>query len=184
VTERGIIFSGESVRAILEGRKTQTRRVVDPKLYVEYNDGEAHVDQSEDHFGEAAMEYARCPYGSPGTKLWVRETWSPDPCYENEQRVCYRATAADESCIRWKSPLFMPRWASRITLEVTEVSVQRLQDISEEDARAEGIPAWTSPEQAFSPRVRFHELWDSINGKKAPWASNPWCWAVSFRKVG
>jgi hypothetical protein len=185
VKERGIIFSAPMVRALLEGRKTQTRRVIP--------DGGRCLDLDDDaedryHAGTWGEE----KYGHPGERLWVRETWAPDPVYEDERRVCYRATAADESCIRWKPSIFMPRWASRITLEVTEVRVQRLQDISEEDARAEGVAEGRIPADGQDDgrcvlhptrRRAFEVGWDSINGDRAPWASNPWVWAISFRRL-
>jgi len=209
VKERPILFSGPMIRALLAGTKTQTRRVLreQPMLFV---GGEGVTDEGGtpvprqpaiiNLYGNVKVQ--SCPYGAPGDRLWVRETWVPDPVYENEQRVCYRATAADEACDKWKSPLFMPRWASRITLEVTNVRVQRLQDISEEDASSEGVATGeqvsarlvvtgldgkTTTSKGtvvdFTHRGAFCRLWDSINGDRAPWASNPWVWAISFRRV-
>jgi len=122
---------------------------------------------------------SRCPYGQPGHKLWVREThmdlgacylYRADPGAETE-----RALVAPGQ--RWKPAIHMPRAASRITLEVTGVRVERVASISESDAIAEGIDV-TDGEQ---PSVTFARLWDSINGQRAPWQSNPWVWVVAFR---
>jgi hypothetical protein len=128
----------------------------------------------------------KCPYGLPGDRLWVRETWGPritngepDP---RQQYVKYRADDVDDSPCdendwhewedRWRPSIHMPRWASRITLEVTGVRIERLQDISEADARAEGVV----------DTLAFEELWDSINGSGA-WDANPWCWCISFKPL-
>jgi hypothetical protein len=155
---------------------------------------------------------ARCPFGRPGETLWCRETWALEDCGDDGLRLIWKAdraavwVRADGSRIgviywlpsdyapgRWRPSIHMPRWASRLTLEVTEVRVQRLQEISEEDATAEGIPSdaagWARlgilppvpVEKDGTARSAFRWLWDSINGERASWASNPWVWAVSFR---
>lgn len=138
-----------------------------------------------------------CPYGKPGDRLWVRETWLPR---NNGTRFFYRADldpveAAGISGMYsdkgWRPSIFMPRWASRITLEIVSVRVERLQDISEEDAKAEGVTGgyqgWNIPEdrhQWHHPhRASYSALWDSINGKKHPWESNPFCWVIEFRRI-
>lgn len=176
--ERPILFNGEMVRAILAGRKTQTRRAVKPQPVEGCWMGGPRNGVWDERTGMAWFGQTwRCPCGVSGDCLWVRETWCSDPEPSQPERVCYRATAGDESFIRWKPAIHMPRWASRITLEIAEVRVQRLQDISEEDARAEGV------ENVYCARDCFADLWDSINGKRAPWSSNPWVWAISFRKV-
>lgn len=173
--ERGIIFTGESVRAILAGRKIQTRRVIK-------DDWWRCLDPDDEE--DRAKAVAQCQYGALGDRLWVKEVWavpgtarrSDDPVHAG-MNVVYRAKAYS-----WRSPIHMPRWASRITLEVTEVRVQRLQDISEEDAQAEGFPI---PGQLMT-RLSvgyFRHAWDAINGKRAPWASNPWVFAVTFRRL-
>lgn len=192
--ERPILFSGPMVRALLEGRKTQTRRSLRPE----------HVgrlladDQSSGH------EF--CPYGQPGDRLWVRETWAPARNGDTGKVVAiYRADwtangspegpSYDATWKGWKPSIHMSRWASRLTLEVTEVRVQRLQEISEEDARSEGVgeslvSGFTDAEAtAFlgalvdgGPVQGFRVLWDSINGPTA-WNANPWVWAVSFGVV-
>jgi hypothetical protein len=163
--ERPIMFGPAMVCAILAGAKTQTRRLV-----------KMHADGS---------SYNRCRYGSPGELLWVRETWTnlARPGY---QRVpVYRADGPEgdqlPEGVHWKPSLLMPRWASRIDLEVTGVRVERLQDISAADAAAEGCV----PRQMDygDPRAAFEGLWDAINGKRAPWASNPWVWVIAFRRL-
>ena len=174
--EHPILFSGPMVRAILEGRKTQTRRVM--KLNM---DGGVYSEP-------------RCPDGVPGDRLWVRETWADVRWMQEPEHfpngVSYRADCSADSLklaehygVRWKPSIHMPRWASRITLEVTEVRAQRLQDITEEDARAEGVNCAVGGFITTNPVNAFHGLWDYINGKRAPWDSNPWVWAVTFRRV-
>ena len=151
-------------------------------------------DNNDPYFGPYWKDYAvggatgedtkvHCTYGYPGDRLWVRETWAP----EREGTGCpddtgtlYRATDPgwdDENTgLRWRPSIFMPRTASRILLEITHVRVQRLQDISEDDARAEGC------EPFAYPRDRFHGLWDTIHGSGA-WHANPWVWALTFRRI-
>lgn len=147
------------------------------------------------------------PLGQIGDRLWVRETWgSADHYYQDHENDAPSvvAYAADQSAIqfhaktprpipswdiaqwnwdqmKWKPSIFMPRWASRITLEVVDVRVERLRDITNDDARLEGVSA--PPKQQATHVDQFAELWDSINGKRAPWASNPYVWRVEFRKV-
>jgi hypothetical protein len=217
MTERPIIFTGESVRAILDGRKTQTRRVVrdDPNAariwWTEVHEmvpgGGFYVGWVRDS-GAPLLLPVCCPYGVPGDRLWVREAWALPPRYDPIRHgdlksppsigpVCFAADYSGRSAWEdqrgWRSPMFMPRWASRLTLEVTEVRVQRLQDITEEDARAEGVVEqasaacvqWSLDSLHWhgSPRLAFWKGWDSINGKRAPWASNPWVWAISFKRA-
>lgn len=185
--ERGILMSGPMVRAILEGRKTQTRRAIKAEI------------------GVANGEWLKCQYGKPGDRLWVRETWAPcigGPC-EPSNPVLYRADQFEHyDELRWRPSIFMPRWASRITLEITGVRVERLQDLSESDALAEGIYAaksgrlggtkevetWDGRNFFYHPdthaaRFDYSSLWDSINGKKHPWASNPWVWVIEFTRI-
>lgn len=210
MSERPILFSGAMVRAILAGRKAQTRRVIRP--------------QPPHGVGRYPSDSAlRCPYGEPGDLLWIRETWAPlgDKLTKviGRPRV-FRADAdlvrddsgdrvgwwlgetfleGSERPFRWRPSLKMPRWASRITLEVTEVRVQRLQEITEEDAIAEGIEeldgeidevalcaqAASMGACAEDARAWFATLWQQINGKRpgCSWGDNPWVWAVSFRRV-
>jgi hypothetical protein len=161
------------VRAILESRKTQTRRVVRNPARL-------------DGLMLSGEESAWCPYGQPGDRLWVRETtW---------RNGGYVATDKSNIAHEGKCPsIFMPRWVSRINLKLTDVRVERLQDISEADAIAEGIQGDGimyydySPEgtglPTQTPRSSYCGLWDSINGKRFPWASNPWVWVLTFRRI-
>lgn len=184
--ERPILFSGAMVRAILNGRKNQTRRVVRPD-------------------GDPTDSALRCPYGAPGDRLWVRETWAVGrvfdrtrpaeiPTVERDVPVWWRADGfAEESDNRgrWRPSIHMPRWASRITLDIVSVRVERLQAITEADAFAEGVEAnpyvmcdgTTDEAMSISARDNFRALWDSINGKRlgCSWGANPWVWVVEFR---
>jgi len=214
-----ILFSGQMVRAILEGRKTQTRRVVkglpEHAFEIGYWDqmGAPHRAKSGLYWHQPAEQGTSfstkmmpCPYGQPGDRLWVRETWWHQKGLYLEQAGFEGGTIgrledgnggrfnsnkdfipANHGKLWRKRPsIHMPRWASRITLEVTEVRVQRLQEISGNDAEAEGISfdGNASPE-SYDPRDQFQNLWDSINGKRpgCAWKDNPWIWAVSFKKV-
>jgi hypothetical protein len=179
--ERPILFSAPMVRALLDGSKTQTRRVA--KLT-----DAAHVKEPRGHRrwhpGDPAASLA-CPYGQPGDRLWVRETWI-DASSALHSCVIYRADGNDQACGQpWKPSIFMPRWASRITLEITAVRCERLQDISEADAMADGAP-WTPctyEHPDWTPyRLGYCKLWESINGPDS-WSANPWVWVIEFKKV-
>lgn len=205
MTERPIIFSAPMVRAILDGRKTQTRRVF--KLprgcsWYEGHGGEA-AGMIQDDTGPAwwHVEEQGCPYGAPGNRLWVRETWMPDAprdgtwpdtsfygckgsplsmipdAYRKPEHCLFRSTWSGHELIGWKPSIHMPRWASRITLEITDVRVERLHDISEADAIAEA-----APKHFLSPRDNFCALWQQINGDGS-WDANPWVWCISFRRI-
>lgn len=184
--ERPIIMTAESVRAILAGRKTQTRRVVRPQpTYGAVRHAGTWMYALPD--GASPAGPLRNPYGEAGDRLWVRETWMCDE-YGRRHRsagmVRYRADA--ESMGAWRSPRFMPRWASRIALRVTGVRVERLWDITEADALAEGVepdPLGRWYGSGYNTAVYAYEAeWDRINGKRAPWASNCWVWAIEFTK--
>ena len=199
--ERPILFSAPMVRAILDGTKTQTRRLVRNETKacaacfaeaVPHNqgDGGAGVFGSDPYLRVAACDHEdhaggriRCPQGVPGDRLWVRETWA------RFWNVChYRATydAADISDRTWKPSIHMLRSDSRIDLAVTAVRVERLQDITEDDARAEGVcptPFCELLPPGNEHREKFVSLWDSINGERAPWSINPWVWVVGFERV-
>lgn len=209
--ERPILFSGPMVRAILEGRKTQTRRLVrGVEAMADTYDGPAFTETGwRWKFGAAhPFTYVACPYGQAGDRLWVRETWTivPRTAYahsegvqqtlrpnDNHDAAIYKAEWTRSSPGGWRSPRFMPRWASRLTLEVVGVRVERLQDISEDDAIAEGMQALPGvlsrplgskgPHLPHTARDAFKGLWDDINGKRAPWSSNPWVWVVEFRRL-
>lgn len=212
--ERPILFSGPMVRAILEGRKTQTRRVVKPtqsepkvaplRMEPWVIDGEQQEDDNgapawagfhPEYPGEA--KWFTCPYGQPGERLWVRETWQ-----ESKRIVDLPATlvhySADDVEV-WKDgivlpfswanqtkkrpSIFMPRWASRITLEITGVRVERVQDISEADAQAEGVQDYM-PQSNHGAYETFAMLWSHINEKRGyGWTVNPWVWVVEFKRV-
>ena len=184
--ERPILFSGAMVRAILEDRKTQTRRVVKPpRGWAEYS----HCDPfamprlrggGTECTAESVYDKS-APYGQPGDRLWVRETWQCGDYFIRHpqiDQVRYRAT--DAELLHWRPSIHMPRWASRIQLEITGVRVERLQDISEADAISEGV--YSDP--AAPARDGFMGLWDSINVSRGfGWAANPWVWVVSFRRI-
>lgn len=185
--ERPILFSEPMVKAILEGRKTQTRRVIKPQPE---RLGEVVWDFGSEETcfigDESAREYllynARNPYGwayHDGTadRLWVRETWRH---YKLENRTSYRADGEEDvtPLLTWRPSIHMPRWASRITLEITDVRVERVQEISLGDIRAEGL----DPLPVVNPRGDFADLWDSINLKRGyGWDQNPWVWVICFK---
>lgn len=251
--ERPILFSGPMIRAILGGRKTQTRRVVRMcRQFADWNstpaeaydvilsdlrDG-AHFLVAGDH---GFTDFVPCPYGGPGDRLWVRETFFCITGEPGPTACCYRADESDENQFRglWAPSIFMPRWAGRITLEVTGIRVEKLQEIGEVDAAAEGLEElvprdnrgeglspgalamaaaaavaampkptrrdflrgalaaalgfaagkkpWEASEgpllRAPTPREVFAIGWDSINGKRVPWESDPWVWVVEFKVV-
>jgi len=195
--ERPILFSTPMVQAILKGDKTQTRRKIKhvgphDKMQWLIWDAATGAGGWGMQSGDEEWYKVPCPYGVPGDRLWVRETWAAlHPGTDDVMRevdpqppICslaYRAT--DERSINgnWRPSIFMPRWASRITLEVVGVRVQRLQEISEDDAKAEGCTGG-----AFNAAFgEYMELWDHINGKRegCAWKNNPWVWAVTFRAV-
>lgn len=213
MNERPIAFGGSMVRAILDGRKTQTRRPLKPQpephptgrwsFIVGSTDGSTGcfswgvVDPSGSAFTDRGREHTtlfRCPYGRSGDRLWVRETWAhpyarPAGTTGEAAGVVYRADGPEylspvarrhswgAGC-PWKSAALMPRWASRITLEITGVRVERLQEISTSDALAEGVTHSTLND----PRVEYRWLWESIYGTGS-WDANPWCWVVEFRRA-
>lgn len=173
--ERPIILSAEMVRAILAGRKTQTRRVITER----YQQCLSPEDEP-----EAFLEF--CPYGQPGDRLWVRETWgwfSKQFEWGDCRGVSYKADNAFAPKYQTFRPsIHMPRWASRITLEIVSVRVERVQDISEEDAKAEGVIPLEPRTGLY--RCEFERVWDSINAKRGcGWNSNPWVWAIMFKRV-
>lgn len=231
--KRPILFSGEMVRAILNGCETMTRRIVkvQPENVVQDSFGRFGTDNGYNFTG-----YIECPYGQSGDRLWIKETfyawgrwvtrfnaakgrdeWHFIDLTQSGKQYQYNQPEGFQKQQRggvlptwWKRPsIFMPRVASRITLEITGVRVERLQDISEADAKAEGIEAWpygaeeeflafecdrTQPAFATreqmakslaygSARAAFRELWDSINGERASWEPNPWVWVIEFKRV-
>ncbi|HBU5874094.1 hypothetical protein [Klebsiella pneumoniae] len=230
MTERGMIFNGEMVRAILDGRKTQTRRpvkfpILDRNLGCELAGNELAGELS-------AGNYLNSAFGKPGDRIWVRETWATlgnedGCCIDWEGNLCkgdersaariYRASCEqrpgdyglwsipDDAYWKphtkehkfegaWRPSIHMPRWASRILLEITGVRVERLNAISEEDATAEGVPpagsllpdypgTFLTPKDDFATaKVAFQRLWESIYGEES-WKANGWVWVISFKRV-
>ena len=168
--ERPILFSAPMVRALLDGSKTQTRRAV--KRF-EVRSGMPEP--------EMASLLRCCPYGQPGDLLWVRESFQTHTGSYGESIVyAYRATD-DQRLGPWKPSIHMPRAASRITLEVTGVHIDRLQDISRGDAMEEGCP-FPNMAQGPDPRQWYADLWEQINGPDS-WATNTWVWVVEFRRA-
>jgi hypothetical protein len=196
VKERPVLFSGPMVKAILEGRKSQTRRAIKPQPDSIRLSPFVKSGLEDNHGYEIKARYY------PGDRLWCRETWAETTCIPggpSRLHIVYRADSDDDTCPackeerRWKPSIFMPRWASRITLEVVNVRVERLQAISEADAIAEGVytneqalqklglPADTKLQGTCVDKYRI--VWESINGKKYPWASNPWVFVIEFKKI-
>lgn len=186
--ERPILFSAPMVRAILEGRKTQTRRIIKPQPEFIGNSTAWRWDGKKGSFRGAMGTHIEemnissySPYGLPGDRLWVRETFmfSHHDFREKTDHFLYRATSpgGDTDAYeppRWTPSIHMPRCASRIDLLVKNVRVERLQDISVEDAEAEGIKN--------GELFYFKELWESINGTES-WLKNPWVWVVEFERI-
>lgn len=275
MTEHPIIFSGRMVRAILDGKKTQTRRIVNMRN-VDYIGGKGHEDDPNnwgfaDEYGDwyvIGRDYPRpgminsgdtssicCPYGEPpmacrpnADRLWVRESWrigawkedgriaidyraSPEEnrtpwCNPGEEAFDKLISQSDDDCemaiaqkrgsvrrvidddgydlwkwdrgdspCRWRPSIHMPRWATRLRLEITDVRVERVQSISDDDARAEGVDTFenaypacrdqplTSGELATGHRGAYAVLWDDLNAERGSWKTNPWVWAITFRRV-
>ncbi|HBY8392741.1 hypothetical protein L1K12_24475 [Klebsiella pneumoniae] len=209
ISERGMIFNAEMVRALLDGRKTQTRRIIkdctvgrDPiSKFIKI--GKKFIGCYPEDVPELIREC--CPYGVPGDRIWVRETWAEAGASAPDLKL-YRANypehvpsiyenvpPAEE--IRWTPSIHMPRTASRILLEITDVRVERLNAISEEDAEAEGIDmeALYDSQDCYDciadhnmtgrPTVTgaFKYLWESIYGEEG-WKSNPWVWVIEFKR--
>lgn len=191
--ERPILFSAPMVRAILEGRKTQTRRVVKRGQVFRFCPGGDLSREERSRINASLFRWERenpahptmdellaiCPYGVPGGRLWVRETWrrphnNRDTPITRGQSIQYRASSDwhDGFGDHWRPSIHMPRWASRLTLEVVSVRVERLLGMTEADAQDEGV---ADPHE-------FSELWTNINGEGS-WEKNPWVWVVEFRRV-
>jgi hypothetical protein len=186
------------VKAILEGRKTQTRRVVKPQPIngLLFSEGFGYWFESRREIDGHIYKY-NCPYGQVGDKLWVRETWAvfqleTEGRHKEFPNILYRADSSTKLLVnevvwkyntpelKWRPSIFMPRWASRITLEITDIRVQRLWEITDEDVIAEGIGVLVFND---SYKDSYAWLWDKINGKKHPWILNEWVWVISFKRV-
>lgn len=202
--ERPILFNADMVRAVLDGRKTQTRRIMreqpevipkedelgKPGFWIPFNAGKTMVRNDDMHIA--------CPFGLKGDRLWVRETFRVHSRATDVATLVYKASEQQswtqqthrvpiEKCNKpavvdkWTPSIHMPRWASRITLEITGVRVERLQSITEEDAKAEGVKTECSVigDRHF---LGFRSLWKSIYGDDS-WQANPWVWVVEFKRV-
>lgn len=226
--ERPILFSSEMVKAILNDTKTITRRAVKKDIV---NQFDIDVDETiaafvEQDTGDSYNPINICPYGNVGDRLWVRETWAVEESldakpprgfsawpvwFKANNAYCCNANGFPNHGFhnpnatkgKWRPSIFMPRWASRITLEITDIKVEQLQDITEEDAIAEGIHLcagideegyahgyhWgpvSDTELLFnSATSAYRKLWDSINGRKPSkaWDDNPWVWVIEFKEV-
>ncbi|MBF0308104.1 MAG: hypothetical protein HQL56_01060 [Magnetococcales bacterium] len=197
--ERPIIFNAESIRAILDGRKTVTRRVIKPQPIKDKRNPDYRLPSwslrqgrscCEWFFGpqnstkNGSLRFWRSPYGERGDRLWVKEAWMPMECCQD--RVLYRTDdAAGHIEDGWKSPLFMPRSVSRIILDVVDVWAERLHELTLEEFCKEAIPLPKNNNAFMDPAKQcFAEYWDSINAKRGyPWEDNPWVWRVEFRRV-
>lgn len=210
--ERGILFSGPMVRALLAGTKTMTRRIVKPQPETTYPKAVfsfMEMDGSKGIWGSegCGISVRKCLYGTVADCLWVRESFTLVPCSAGCEKypegfdpkcssasqpnaphegVRYKATWDRSNSSRWKPSIHMPRWASRITLEITGVKVERVQDISEEDAVAEGVDAVSIADVprngCLNRRTDFMQLWNIINGKDS-WKANQFVWVISFRRI-
>lgn len=195
--ERGILMSAPMVRATLAGTKTQTRRALRDGTWLDKNHGVIRMAPA--GFGCTGFSPVPCAYGKPGDRLWIRESWAaPHACDHLKPREVPPGTrlhyVADAPLggLLGRPSIFMPRWASRLTLEVTEVRVERLQHISEADAIAEGIEPHSEPDcwrdygdqtgLCMRPTISYRTLWDSINGYGS-WTTNPQVWVIVFRRI-
>ena len=210
--ERPILFSGEMVRAILDGRKTQTRRIVNKKI-LKINPGTGlqvcnHTWPGK-RVGNSCSEcyqelLKKCPYGQIGDVLWLREAWKTMSDFDDlkpsdlvpelhKSAIDYVASGNNRWNGKTRPSIYMPRWASRISLKIRDIRVEQLQDISEEDAIAEGLrckfdkettvypkPGKLGMHPLLSAKDSFKSLWQSINGN---WDDNPWVWVVEFERL-
>lgn len=180
MNEKPILFSGEMVRAIIAGQKTQTRRIIKNQDFFGCFTGDCpHEKQIECDAAIKEWAECNCPYGGTGNKIWVKETyaapWGIDYKFPNgESGILYRADNPkkfpDDGT--WKPSIFCTRKASRITLEIVSVRVEKLDDISDCDVLSEGVES----------REQYIKLWNKINGNNA-WLKNPWIWVLGFRQV-
>lgn len=200
--EKPIIFNSEMVRAILEGRKTQARIAIKPQP----KDMTTQVIHLTDGIRFATEDKPiKCPFGQPGDKLWCRETWAVDDAYDHlsssqlpidDVTVFLKSlTPSDKPHDtlnlrgKWRPSIFMPKWASRLQLRIKDVRVERVQDITEADARTEGcvksnLSMSIGIDRDSTYRENFEKLWNSINEKRGyGWDVNPWVWVVEFERI-
>lgn len=201
MTERGMIFNAPMIRALLDGSKTQTRRIMKVQPESEEFESRFILDSTtRNEIGKwcwtepgvfvnpRRSALFSCPFGAVGDRLWVREAHSirVEPSEYSTGAAWYRESDIGrqwEGDIRWKPSIHMPRWASRITLEITDVRVERLNSISDEDARAEGYPGERAVDGgSFDPWLWFRNLWDGIYPEQS-FKHNPWVWVIEFRRV-
>jgi len=222
--ERPVLFTPANAQLVFDHRKTQTRRVITPQPF-SFNDGEVTTWEHENIngayeekvFAQRMRDYGPKPFGVVGDRLWVREAWRP--FYEKDtgaQGIQFkgggfeendRAGEAANGTDKWRHARFMFRWCSRTLLEITDIRVERLQSISEEDAIAEGVSATPYSKQdiadiqisdcapeikqlaailgpgQFTAKANYMMLWDSINGLRYNWSSNPWVWSIHFKRL-
>ncbi|HDL7186375.1 TPA: hypothetical protein PXM64_001028 [Yersinia enterocolitica] len=189
MNEKPILFNAEMVNAILSGRKTMTRRIISEKTLhlfgVAASAGECHpIELCDQRSQSYYLDF--CQLGKPGDQLWVREAFAAGLC--TESTLAYRATHKTEDLeegwgetIKWTPSIHMPRWASRINLLITGVRVERLQDISDADASAEGCKI-SSMQSGECLSDMFARLWKSIYGDES-WQANPWVWVIEFERM-
>jgi hypothetical protein len=204
--EHPILFSGEMVRAILAGTKTQTRRIVkldqEANTVHEWDDGRWEFGKEFDDGSGEMCQLLSCHYGQPGDWLWVRETWQDIDNIHGGLTTLYRADGNSEytddfmARMKWQAPIFMPRSRSRLTLEVVSIRVERVQEISEDDVISEGVvltpkslkfnellPALQDHYRSIA-KGSYRDLWDRINAKRGySWESNPWTWVIEFKRI-
>ena len=188
-----ILFTTPMVRAILEDRKTQTRRIITPEPVFDgyWWSHKGYSVNGEQSFREGMPFFGKCPYGTVGDRLWIREAWART-IVGNQIEYLYRADhhaglekkAGDQ---KWKPSIHMPKVASRITLEITGVRVERVQEISEADSIAEGcsgdrFATGHGNIEEVLPSEQYKELWEKINGPDS-WSSNPFVWVVEFQRI-
>lgn len=212
IRERPILMTGPLVVATLDDRKTNTRRVIVPQPEYSsllegggwiWNNGRVMLGASDGLFQAEMIKH--CPYGGVGDRLWVRETFAivPATAYRASAGVCqtinpsdhddaviYRATwDRSNPGTRWRPSIHMPRWASRLTLEITDVRVERVQDITPRAVVTEGLyqePGEWGPDEAYDHLIKgFAHLWDQINAKRigCSWQDNPWVWSIHYKPI-
>ncbi len=196
---KSISFNSETIRAIPDGRKTQTRRVIKPQPCdwveeIHYHEEQKAWELIGYEMGEKTSTYGfpgqlplKCFYGKVGDRLWVRETWCEEhPIFPTQSTIYYKAKdKLPYKKLKWKSAIHMPRWASRITLEITDIRVERLQEISEEDAIKEGSP-FGFPDVVIGSHTNielFVGVWESLSKKGFKWDDNCWVWVIGFKRV-